>query len=101
MAALYTDVDISRQLEALSLWKLSPDGDSISRSYRFKDFNAAFGFMSRVAMMAEKLDHHPDWRNVYNRVEVELSTHAAGGLTELDFRLAAFMEKAAGPVAIG
>lgn len=99
MAARYNDWEISRQLEALSAWQLAEDGASIRRSYRFADFNGAFGFMTRVALRAEQLDHHPDWRNVYNRVEVVLSTHDAGGLTELDFRLAAFMEEAAGEAA--
>jgi 4a-hydroxytetrahydrobiopterin dehydratase len=69
--------------------------DAIRRTYRFADFNAAFGFMSRVALMAEKLDHHPEWFNVYNRVEVTLATHDAGGVTELDVRLASFMDQAA------
>ncbi|HEY8573619.1 4a-hydroxytetrahydrobiopterin dehydratase [Phenylobacterium sp.] len=70
--------------------------DAIARSYRFKDFNAAFGFMTRVALMAEKLDHHPEWFNVYNRVEVTLATHDADGVTELDVTLASFMDEAAG-----
>lgn len=70
--------------------------DAIVRSYRFADFNAAIGFMTRVALMAEKLDHHPEWSNVYNRVEVLLATHDADGVTELDVALASFMDKAAG-----
>jgi len=69
--------------------------DAISRTYRFKDFNAAFGFMTRVALMAEKLDHHPEWFNVYNRVEVTLATHDADGVTALDVTLAQFMDAAA------
>lgn len=69
--------------------------DAIRRTYRFADFNAAFGFMSRVALTAEKLDHHPEWFNVYNRVEVTLATHDADGVTELDVRLATFMDQAA------
>ncbi len=69
--------------------------DAIGRSYRFADFNAAFGFMARVALMAEKLDHHPEWSNVYNRVEVVLTTHDAGGVTSLDVALATFMDQAA------
>jgi 4a-hydroxytetrahydrobiopterin dehydratase len=69
--------------------------DAIVRTYRFKDFNAAFGFMTRVALMADKLDHHPEWFNVYNRVEVTLATHDADGVTELDVTLAAFMDEAA------
>jgi 4a-hydroxytetrahydrobiopterin dehydratase len=69
--------------------------DTIFRTYSFKDFNAAFGFMSRAALMAEKLDHHPEWFNVYNRVEVTLTTHDADGVTELDATLAAFMDQTA------
>ena len=69
--------------------------DAIRRSYRFKDFNSAFGFMSRAALMAEKLDHHPEWFNVYNRVEVTLTTHDADGVTALDVQLARFMDEAA------
>ncbi|NSL54416.1 4a-hydroxytetrahydrobiopterin dehydratase [Uliginosibacterium aquaticum] len=66
----------------------------LAKTFRFHDFRAAFGFMSRVAEAAEALDHHPEWRNVYNRVQVALTTHDAGGITELDFRLAQAMEAA-------
>lgn len=76
-------------------WQRETGREAISRSFRFADFNAAFGWMARVALMAERLDHHPEWRNVYNRVDVLLTTHDAGGLTELDFRLARFMDEAA------
>ena len=69
--------------------------DAIARTFRFKDFNAAFGFMARVALMADKLDHHPEWFNVYNRVEVTLATHDADGVTELDVTLARFMDEIA------
>ena len=78
----------TQALELLSAWSLVEGRDAITRSLRFKDFNAAFGFMSRVALAAEKLDHHPEWCNVYNRVDITLSTHDAGGLTELDVTLA-------------
>jgi 4a-hydroxytetrahydrobiopterin dehydratase len=69
--------------------------EAIARTYRFADFNAAFAFMTRVAMKAEQLDHHPEWFNVYNRVEVILTTHDAGGVTQLDVTLATFMDQAA------
>ena len=83
-------------LARLPGWTAAPGGrDAICRTFRFADFNAAFGFMARVALMAEKLDHHPEWVNVYNRVEVTLATHDAKGVTELDVSLAAFMDGAA------
>jgi len=67
----------------------------ITRTYVFSDFNAAFGFMTRVALMADKMDHHPEWSNVYNRVEVNLTTHDVDGVTGLDLSLAQFMEAVA------
>ena len=83
-------------LPGVAKWSLSADGKAIERKFRFADFSAAFAFMARGALAAEKLDHHPEWSNVYNRVEVRLTTHDAGGLTELDFKLAKLMNKAAG-----
>lgn len=83
-------------LEDLPGWAAVEGRDAIGRTYRFGDFNAAFGFMSRVALAAEKLDHHPEWSNVYNRVEVVLTTHDADGVTALDVQLARFMDAAAG-----
>ena len=83
-------------LPRLPGWRAGPGPrDAIVRTYRFEDFNAAFGFMTRAALLAEKLDHHPEWFNVYNRVEVTLSTHDADGVTELDVTLAGFMDEAA------
>lgn len=83
-------------LNLLSGWEAAADGrDAIRRTYRFGDFNAAFGFMTRVALAAEKLDHHPEWFNVYSRVEVTLSTHDSEGVTDRDVALATFMDKAA------
>ena len=79
---------------SLAGWSDVTGRDAISKTFRFETFNQAFGFMSRVALMAEKMDHHPEWFNVYNRVEVTLSTHDAGGVTELDTRLARFMDEA-------
>jgi 4a-hydroxytetrahydrobiopterin dehydratase len=83
-------------LEKLPGWSDLPGGrDAISRTYRFADFNAAFGFMTRVALKADKIDHHPEWSNVYNRVEVTLTTHDADGVTALDIEMAQFMDEAA------
>jgi 4a-hydroxytetrahydrobiopterin dehydratase len=78
-------------LAELSGWKESAGREAIERTFTFKDFNEAFGFMSRAALVAEKNDHHPEWRNVYKTVEVVLSTHDAGGVTRLDFELAKAM----------
>lgn len=73
-------------------WALASDGGAIVKVFRFKTFRAAFGWMRQCADAAEEMNHHPDWRNVYNRVEVSLTTHSAGALTELDFALAAKMD---------
>ena len=83
-------------LAGLKGWAEVEGRDAIRKEFRFKDFNAAFGFMARVAMQAERMDHHPEWFNVYNRVDVTLSTHDAGGLTERDVKLARFMDDVAG-----
>jgi 4a-hydroxytetrahydrobiopterin dehydratase len=77
-------------------WRMAEGRDAIHKTFQFKDFSAAFGFMTRAALVAEKMDHHPEWSNVWNRVEVTLSTHDAGGLTELDIKLAQAMDKIAG-----
>jgi len=83
-------------LGKLSGWSEAAGRDAISKKFVFKDFNAAFGFMTRAALIAEKMDHHPEWFNVYKTVEVTLSTHDAGGLTELDVKLAEEMNRVAG-----
>ena len=83
-------------LVRIPAWSVVPGRDAIQRSFKFADFNAAFGFMTRAALVAEKLDHHPEWSNVYNRVDVVLSTHDAGGLTERDIKLAEAMNRIAG-----
>lgn len=83
-------------LAKLSGWSEVEGRDAISRKFTFKDFSEAFGFMARAAMMAEKLDHHPEWFNVYNKVEVTLATHEAGGVTERDVQLAQEMNRVAG-----
>lgn len=80
-------------LDELDGWREVEGRDAITRSFQFSDFNAAFGFMTRVALLAERMDHHPEWFNVYNRVDVTLSTHDANGLTERDVRLARAMNE--------
>ena len=83
-------------LAKLSGWSEVAGRDAITRKFTFKDFNQAFGFMTRAALVAEKLDHHPEWFNVYKTVTVTLSTHDAGGLTERDVTLAEAMNRLAG-----
>lgn len=83
-------------LKELPDWREVEGREAIARSFRFKDFSAAFGFMTRVALLAEKMDHHPEWFNVYNRVEVTLATHDAGGVTEKDIAMAKAMDAYAG-----
>ena len=83
-------------LTRLNGWSDVPGRDAIARKFVFTDFNQAFGFMTRAALVAEKMDHHPEWFNVYKTVEVTLSTHDAGGVTELDIKLAEAMDKLAG-----
>jgi 4a-hydroxytetrahydrobiopterin dehydratase len=82
-------------LTRLKGWTEVGGRDAITRTFTFGDFNEAFGFMTRVALIAEKMDHHPEWSNVYKTVAVTLSTHDAGGLTERDIKLAAAMDKLA------
>jgi 4a-hydroxytetrahydrobiopterin dehydratase len=83
-------------LARLSGWAEVSGRDAITKTFVFKDFNEAFGFMTRAALVAEKMDHHPEWFNVYKTVAVTLSTHDAGGLTERDVKLAEAMERLAG-----
>ncbi len=90
-----TRIGAAAAVAQLNGWLATGDRDAITRTFTFADFNAAFGFMTRVALLAEKLDHHPEWFNVYNRVEVLLSTHDADGVTELDLTMAKFMDEAA------
>jgi 4a-hydroxytetrahydrobiopterin dehydratase len=82
----------STALKELSGWSEVSGRDAIRREFRFKDFNEAFAFMARAALLAEKLDHHPEWFNVYNKVDVTLSTHDAGGITENDVKMAKAMD---------
>ena|SRR5215471_8714455 len=87
-------------LQALPGWAEVPGREAINKTFVFKDFNEAFGFMSRAALVAEKHDHHPEWRNVYKTVEVVLSTHDAGGLTHKDIDLAKAMNAIAGQLGV-
>ena len=82
-----------KALEGLPGWRDVPGRNAIAKTFTFRDFNAAFGWMSRVALLAEKMDHHPEWSNVYKTVEVTLSTHDAGGVTERDIKLAKAMDE--------
>ena len=82
-------------LNELTGWSAVEGRDVIRKVYEFEDFNAAWGFMSRVAVKADKVDHHPEWFNVYNKVDVTLATHDAGGVTQKDVDLASFMDEIA------
>jgi len=75
-------------LDAPQGWARLKDRDALHKTFKFKDFNAAFGFMTQVALIAEKMDHHPEWANVYNKVDITLTTHSAGGVSALDLTLA-------------
>jgi 4a-hydroxytetrahydrobiopterin dehydratase len=96
MARQLTSAERSAALDRLSGWSLVEGRDAIAKRFEFTDFNEAFGFMTRAALVAEKMDHHPEWSNVYKTVEVTLSSHDAGGLTERDIRLAEAMDRIAG-----
>ena len=87
-------IGAAEALKTLPKWAAAPGGrDAICRTFRFSDFTAAFGFMTRIALMAEKMDHHPDWSNVYKTVDVTLNTHDDGGVTALDIELAKRMNR--------
>ena len=90
-----TKIGASEALKQITGWSAAQGRDAVTKTFTFKDFNAAFGFMTRAALAAEKLDHHPEWKNVYRTVDVTLSTHDAGGVTDKDVELARFMDQAA------
>ena len=92
MTAKLTGKALADALAKLKGWKKVSSGGAIHKSFKFADFNEAWGFMTRVAMAAEKADHHPEWSNVYNKVEITLSTHDAGGLSAKDIKLATFID---------
>ncbi|MEH6526112.1 MAG: 4a-hydroxytetrahydrobiopterin dehydratase [Sneathiella sp.] len=95
MTGKLTLKEIQAGLQEIEGWQLVVGRDAISKEFRFKDFNRAFAFMTRVAMKAEKMDHHPEWFNVYNKVQVTLATHDVDGVSDKDFKLAKFMDAAA------
>ena len=92
MAQLLTGEARAAALAKIPGWSELKGRDAIGRKFIFKDFSEAFGFMARVALVAEQLNHHPEWHNVYNTVDVTLSSHDAGGLTDLDIKLAQAMD---------
>ena len=95
------EAERTEALRALPDWSHDEEAGAIRRSFRFRDFSEAFGFMTRVALEAEKADHHPDWSNSWNRVDIALTTHSAGGLTRLDTELAARIDGIAAALAGG
>lgn len=95
MAEKLTGAALDEALGKLDGWTRKDDPEAIAKTFKFKTFNQAFGFMTHCAMKAEKMDHHPEWFNVYNTVEVTLTTHDVGGLSALDVEMAGFMDKAA------
>ena len=96
MIAKLTAGEREAALNELGGWKMVADRDAIQRSFKFKNFSEAWGFMTRVALLAESQDHHPEWFNVYNKVDVTLSTHDAGGLSARDVKLAKAIDAVAG-----
>lgn len=96
MASKLTESERQGLAAKLPGWSPVDGRDAITKSFKFKDFNAAFGFMTRVALFAEQMNHHPEWFNVWNRVDITLSTHDAGGLTARDVKLAEAIERVAG-----
>ena len=95
MTTKLTSAARAKALASLERWSDVDGREAITRNIQFADFNQAFAFMTKVALLAEKIDHHPEWFNVYNRVEVTLATHDAGGVTELDITMAKFIDQAA------
>ncbi|HYD25833.1 MAG TPA: 4a-hydroxytetrahydrobiopterin dehydratase [Croceibacterium sp.] len=91
-----TEAERAAALAALPDWSVRGDGLAIAREFRFKTFSEAWAFMSRVALLAEQLDHHPEWSNVYNRVAIALTTHDAGGLSERDAKMARAIDQLLG-----
>lgn len=95
MAETLSTTDRAAALASLTGWTEQEGGKKIAKTFKFDGFDSAWGFMTRVAIKAQSMDHHPDWANAYNKVEVDLSTHDAGGVTALDIELATYMDMAA------
>jgi 4a-hydroxytetrahydrobiopterin dehydratase len=95
MIAKLKPAERAAALQSLPQWREVEGRDAVARSLRFKDFSQAWGFMARVALQAERMDHHPEWFNVYNRVDITLTTHDCGGLSERDIKLARFIDAVA------
>jgi 4a-hydroxytetrahydrobiopterin dehydratase len=93
---MITETELTAALLNLEGWRKLEGRKAIFKTFQFKSFSQAWGFMARAALVAEKMDHHPEWFNVYGRVDVTLSTHSAGGVTDLDIKLATAMNKIAG-----
>jgi len=96
MATLIARGELDSLLAELDGWILSQDGAGLEKTYSFKGFNSAFGFMTRVAMAAERANHHPEWSNIYNRVTIRWTTHSLGGVSDLDLKLAGACDRFAG-----
>jgi len=96
MAGKMTPEAVAKAVAALKGWSRADGRDAIVKTFKFKDFKQAFAFMTRSALKAEQMDHHPEWFNVYSKVDVTLATHDAGGVTEKDIALAKYMDEAAG-----
>jgi len=95
MASRLNQTDRIAALKKIPMWNPTKERDAISRQFKFDSFSQAFGFMTRVALLAEKMNHHPEWFNVYSTVDITLTTHSAGGLTELDILLAESIDEVA------
>lgn len=93
MAQKLTKDEVRKALKQLAGWEFDEKLNQLTKSFTFKNFNQAFSFMTSSAMLAEKLDHHPDWQNIYNRVSITLQTHSAAGITQLDIKMATKMNK--------
>jgi len=93
MAEISSETERTAALQQLAGWSYDGATRALARDFKFKDFSEAFGFMTRVALLAQAADHHPEWSNVYNKVSIRLSTHSAGGVTGKDLALAAAIDK--------